>query len=203
MIQIDKHKIYESHGYRFKNFICLTAEEKLMILNWRNHENVRKMMVNKDIIPLENHLAFIDGLKDRDDCYYWLVIDPNGTNIGVLDVIHVNEKEDIGEMGYYLNQEEMGKGFEFMIECNYFVCHKLKLKYNMVTIDMSNRDILLFNMYLGATFEGIKEIDGIKYLYNNHSTGDYVLKHYDEISLMDYARFISKHKKDKQLYIIK
>jgi len=54
MIQIDRQKIYESHGYTFKNFVCLTEEEKMMILDWRNHENVRKEMVNKELISVEN-----------------------------------------------------------------------------------------------------------------------------------------------------
>lgn len=202
MIQIDRQKIYESHGYKFKNFVCLTDEEKQMILNWRNHEKVRNMMVNKDVISLEDHLLFIEGLKNRDDCYYWLVSDPSGINVGVLDVIHINSKEDIGEIGYYLNQEEMGKGFEFMIESNYFVYHQLKLKYNMVTIDINNKDILLFNKYLNASFEGIKEVDGVRYLFNNHATGEYILTHYDEFNLVGYARFIKKHKNDLVLYNI-
>ena len=202
MINIDKEKVYESHGYKFKNFICLTDSEKEMVLRWRNHDKVRSMMVNKDIIPLEDHLAFIEGLKQRDDCSYWLVSDPNGVNVGVFDVIHINMEEDVGETGYYLNQDEAGKGFEFMIECNYFVYHQLKMKYNLVTIDLNNREILLFGLYLNISFEGIKEIEGVKYLYNNHITGDYILKHYDEFSLKDYARFIKLHKNDKVLYNI-
>ena len=203
MIKIDREKVYESHGYRFKNFVCLTDAEKEMVLNWRNHDKVRSMMVNKDIIPLENHLAFIEGLKQREDCFYWLVTDPKDINVGVLDVIHINMEEDVGEIGYYLNQDETGNGFEFMIECNYFVYHQLKMKYNLVTVDLSNRDILLFNLYLKTSFEGVKEIDGVKFLYSNHSTGDYIIRHYDEFSLIDYARFIRKHKNDKELYKIK
>lgn len=203
MIKVDRDTIYESHGYKFKNFVCLSDEEKIMILNWRNHEKVRSMMVNKDVIPLESHLAFIDGLKQRDDCYYWLVIGPEGSNLGVLDVIHIDEEKQLGEIGYYLNQEETGKGFEFMIEANYFVYNQLKLMYNLVTIDETNKDILLFSMYLGTSFEGIKEIDGVRYLYNNHATGDYILTHYDEFNLVDYARFVKRHKNDQILYNIK
>ena len=202
MIKIDRRKTYESHGYTFKNFVTLSDEEKIMILSWRNHDKVRCMMVNKDIISLEDHLNFINSLSQRDDCYYWLVKDSNGTNLGVLDVIHIDNDRDIGELGYYLNQEETGKGFEFMLECNYFVYHQLKLKYNLVTVDITNRDILLFSLYLGSTFEGIKEIDGVSYLYNNHATGDYILSHYDDFSLIDYARFVRKHKDDNILYNI-
>ncbi len=203
MIKIDRQKIYESHGYTFKNFVTLTEDEKRMILSWRNHDKVRAMMVNKDIISLEDHLRFIEGLKNREDCYYWLVKDPGGVEVGVLDVIHIDNQKEVGEIGYYLNQDETGKGFEFMIECNYFVHQQLQLKYNLVTVDMTNRDILLFSMYLESTFEGIKEVGGVKYLYNNHATGDFIINHYNELCLIDYARFVKRHKNDNILYNIK
>lgn len=202
MIEIDRNKIYESHGYKFKNFVCLTLEEKQMILKWRNHEKVRNMMVHKEIIPLDNHLNFIESLKQRNDCYYWLVTDPRDIHVGILDIIHVDYNKNLGEIGFYLNPEEMGKGFEFMVEVDYFVFHQLRLKYNIVTVDMRNKEILLFNKYLGFSFEGIKEIDGIRFLYNNHATGEYIVSHYDSFNVVDYAHFIRKHKNDKKMYNI-
>ena len=108
MIEIEKHKIYESHGYHFDNFVDLSVEKKEMILLWRNHEKVRNMMVNKELISEENHFKFIEGLNDRNDCYYWLVKDPKGVEVGVLDVIHVDYDKDEGEIGYYINPDEFG-----------------------------------------------------------------------------------------------
>lgn len=195
MIEIDRNKIYESHGFQFKNFVCLTDEEKIMILKWRNHDNVRRLMVNKEEIPLENHLRFIESLKERTDSYYWLVTDHKGVKLGVLDVIHINDEENVGEIGYYLNQEELGRGFEFMIESLYFVFTQLKLENNIVTVDVSNKDIVLFNQYIGTTFEGIKEIDGQSFYYCNQMKGDYLMTHYDEFSLIDYARYIRRFNK--------
>jgi UDP-4-amino-4,6-dideoxy-N-acetyl-beta-L-altrosamine N-acetyltransferase len=192
MIQIDRQKIYESHGFKFKNFVCLTDEEKVMILKWRNHENVRSLMVNKEEITFENHLKFLESLKNRTDCYYWLVTDNNGVNLGVMDIIHINDKEDTGEIGFYLNQEELGRGFEFMIESLYFVFAHLKLGNNIVTVDVNNKDIVLFNRYIGTTFEGVKDINGQSYYYSNQMKGDYLVTHYDEFSLIDYARYIRR-----------
>lgn len=202
MIQIDRNRIYESHGYRFKNFVCLNEEEKKMILAWRNHEKVRSVMVNKDIISYEDHLKFIDSLKNREDCCYWLVIDPVGANVGVLDVVHIDRDKDVGEIGFYLNQEELGKGFQFMIETEYFVYAQLKLKYNMITIDVENREMLLYNKFLNSTFEGIKEIGGKKFYYNDHATGDIFLNCYEELTLLNYARFVKKHGKDDIVFNI-
>ena len=202
MIQIDKQKVYESHGYKFKNFVCLSEEEKLMILEWRNHEKVRNMMVNKDIIPLENHLAFIESLKNREDCYYWLVTEASGANVGVIDIIHIDMDKDQGEIGYYLNQEELGKGFDFMIECLYFVYSQIKLGFNLVTVNTNNRDILLFNKYLGTTFDTIKRIGDEEFYVNERANGSYILEHYKEFSLLNYARFVKKNKNVDKLFNI-
>lgn len=194
MITIDKNEIYESNGYQFKNFIVLTLEEKLMILEWRNNDKVRRVMVNKDIIQEDAHLRFIDGLKERTDCYYWLVIDREGNKIGVLDLIHVDEKQDIGELGFYLNPSEIGKGFEFVIECEYFIFNTIKLGNNLVTVDVENKDVLMLNTYLGSSYEGVKDIDGRQFYYNNHSHGEHILKRYKEYSLRDYITYMRTHK---------
>ncbi len=193
MIRVDKEKIYESHGYQFKNFINLSLEEKLMILEWRNSEKVRRMMVNKEIIAQEDHLKFIEGLSERDDCYYWLV-SKSGVNIGVLDLIHVDYDKDEAEMGFYINPDEAGSGFEFMIECDYFVYAQLKLGNNYITVNVNNKDILLFGKYLGVVYEGTKQIGDDIYYFSNHSNGDYVIEHYEEFNLRDYARFIKNNK---------
>lgn len=194
MIQIDKKKIYESHGYKFKNFVSLTLEEKLMILEWRNNNKVRKMMVNKDIISETEHLRFIENLKEREDCFYWLVVDREGNDIGVLDIIHVDEKNDAGELGFYLNPLEVGKGFEFVLECDYFIFNTIKLGNNLITIDVDNKDVLMLNAYFGTTFEGIKEIEGKKYYYNNHTNGKNLVRRYHEFRLRDYIAFMKAHK---------
>lgn len=194
MIQIDRNKIYESHGYRFKNFVCLTEDEKKMILEWRNHEKVRSVMVNKDVISLEDHLKFINSLENRDDCYYWLVIDPTGVNVGVLDVVHIDWDKDVGEIGFYLNQDELGKGFQFMIECDYFVFSQLQLGNNLVTVNINNKDIHIFNKYIGVQYEGIEVIDNKRFFVSKHANGKYLIQHYDELNLKDYARFVRRNK---------
>lgn len=195
MIEIDRNKIYESHGYQFKNFVILTKEEKLMVLGWRNHEKVRSMMVNKDLIAEEDHFRFIESLKNRDDCYYWLVISPAGGYIGVLDILHVDMKNDTGEIGYYLNPDELGMGFEFIIECNYFVYGQLCLGNNLVTINLTNKETLLFYNYLGGCFDGTEQVGDEVFGVNKHANGRYIVDNYDKFSLLDFAKFVKRNRK--------
>lgn len=54
-MNIDRNKIYQINDYTYKNFVGLTLEEVKLVWEWRNHEDIRKWMITKDIIPFENH----------------------------------------------------------------------------------------------------------------------------------------------------
>lgn len=194
MIKIDKNKIYESHGYKFKNFVTLSREEKLMVLEWRNSESIRKVMVNKGIIAECDHFRFIEGLKERDDCYYWLVMNKTGEPAGVLDILHVDNEKDVGELGYYMNPLLTGMGLEFVVECEFFIYHIIKLGNNIATVNVNNKSALLLNTYLGDTYEGIQNIDEEQFFFNRHANGDYLIKHYTEFNIKDYLAYMREHK---------
>lgn len=51
--------------YTITNFINTIDIEKKLILDWRNDENVRKWMVNKNIISYNEHLNYINSLKNN------------------------------------------------------------------------------------------------------------------------------------------
>lgn len=194
MIDINKKIIFESNGYKFKNFVTLSQEEKLMILEWRNNESIRKVMINKDIIDEYNHFKFIDSLKDRNDCYYWLVVNKKGESVGVVDILHVDKKNDIGELGYYMNPFLIGMGLEFVVECEFFIYNVIKLGNNIATVNVNNKSALLLNTYLGDTYEGIQNIDGEQFFYNKHANGDYLMKHYAEFNIKNYLAYMREHK---------
>lgn len=196
MIEIDKHKVYESHGYRFINFIELSLDQKKMILEWRNHEKVRLMMLHKDPILLDDHLRFIDGLTNRTDCFYWMVVAPDETPIGVLDLLHIDRENDSAEFGNYMNPNEAGRGFDFLIECNYFIFSILRLGNNLLTVNAKNKEVLLFIQYLGGAFEDIEQVGDETYYVSKHANGDNILQNYENLSLADYARFVRKNKKN-------
>ena len=52
------------------NFIDLSQEEKMMILEWRNKIDIQKWMHTQNDISLEEHLDFINSLKTIKDKLY-------------------------------------------------------------------------------------------------------------------------------------
>ncbi len=49
------------------NFIDLSDSKKLMVLAWRNNEDVRKWMYTSDIISKEEHFSFEKLGETQDD----------------------------------------------------------------------------------------------------------------------------------------
>lgn len=101
-----------SDFYSFKRFTSLTKTEIQLIWKWRNHIEIRKWMYNDKIIPIENHIQFIDELKNNPAKQYWLVQRRN-IDVGVMSVVDIKEKS--GEWGYYIAPEfhEKNLGVEF------------------------------------------------------------------------------------------
>lgn len=66
-------KLMVRHHILARNFTLLNKEELLMILERRNHPNVRKWMVNSAPIAMDEHLRYCSSLKDRPDTLQLLV----------------------------------------------------------------------------------------------------------------------------------
>jgi len=116
------------------NFTDLTLEEKKMILEWRNHPEIRKWMYNQNEIKLKEHLKFIESLKGRQDKLYFLV-KKDDKKIGVVDFYDIDTKKKECESGLYTNpfKKISGRG-KLLIEVwikyafNVLKLNKLKLE---------------------------------------------------------------------------
>lgn len=50
----------------------LAYEDLEMVLQWRNHDDIRKWMVNSDIIPLHDHLNWFERNKTKTDHLFFI-----------------------------------------------------------------------------------------------------------------------------------
>ena len=107
------------------NFIDLSQEEKMMILEWRNRLDIQKMMYTQSDIPLEKHLEFIDSLRVITDKLYFLVKKDN-INIGVIYFTQIKSNESL-VMGIYANPNLKGYGKVLLETIIYFSFEILKV----------------------------------------------------------------------------
>jgi len=129
---IDLKKNIELNGAELINFVNLTDDEKEMIRNWRNHENVRNMMYSDHVITIEEHTKFIDGLSNEMKNFYWMVR-KNRENIGIISLNKVDFKNSNAYIGIYINPYLSGIGrllIEYLKKLAFYETklHTLKLE---------------------------------------------------------------------------
>ena len=106
-------KFIKHQSIELINFTELTNDEKLMVLAWRNHPEVRRWMFTQEPIEKENHLTYIDSLEARSDRVYFLV-KKEGSPIGVIDFTAIDLKKEQADIGLYANTDVKGVGGDLM-----------------------------------------------------------------------------------------
>lgn len=133
----------------FKNFTSLSEAEIKLVWEMRNKEVIRSKMYNQDVIPLENHIAWVKKLSNRIDCKYFLVYfdeDP----VGVVDFIDITENSC--ELGSYLFEQYLGSGYGIILEklCLTYIFEKLGLEFLNIAVLESNKSVYKDHMkYFG------------------------------------------------------
>jgi UDP-4-amino-4,6-dideoxy-N-acetyl-beta-L-altrosamine N-acetyltransferase len=163
-MECNKQTTYKNGDYLYKNFIILSEDEKQMILSWRNHENVRKWMYNSDIIPLQNHLKFMESLKERGDCYYWLVL-KNNEPYGVVNIVDIDFNNNSGEIGLYRNPfiDDDGGGLDFFYNYFSFLFFTINVEIIYGGVQRVNKIAMLLNAFLGMENMGEKVSNNVEY----------------------------------------
>lgn len=90
-----------------KNFTDLTHEEALLILAWRNNENIRKWMYTSSEISPREHQLFLKSLQStKTKRYFWV---SNAKKlIGVIYFTDITHEDCC--MGLYVNPSLSEKG---------------------------------------------------------------------------------------------
>ena len=96
---------------RLLDFTTLDTQQLTTVLAWRNHSDIRRWMLSDDEISLENHLHFVESLKNRADKRYFLV-QREGESIGVIGFTDITQNS--AEIGIYANPQMRGVGEALM-----------------------------------------------------------------------------------------
>lgn len=152
--------------YNLKPFEELNNEEISLVWKWRNDPKIRQWMYDKSEIIFENHLKFIDALKNNNKKKYWVVF-RNNTPIGVSSIVNI--ENNTGEWGYYIGPEYHDENFG--VEFYYY---SLKFAFEQLGFDklygfalIENNRANSLNSLFGFTRKTVKKEmdDGTKDFY--------------------------------------
>jgi pseudaminic acid biosynthesis N-acetyl transferase len=114
-------------GILLQNFVHLSEEDQLMVLEWRNHPNIRQWMFQQEEISRKEHLRFIQNLEGQQNRFYWILL-VNGQKIGVINLCHFSTRSS--EWGFYLKPELLGNGQSVIL-----IYSALKFFFDHLAID--------------------------------------------------------------------
>jgi UDP-4-amino-4,6-dideoxy-N-acetyl-beta-L-altrosamine N-acetyltransferase len=92
----------------------LTKADLPQTLEWRNLDHIRIWFFHSDIISLENHLAWFEKYKEKDDDFVFIIIDTQTNHaVGQIALYHIDWKQKRAEYGRLIigAPEARGKGF--------------------------------------------------------------------------------------------
>jgi UDP-4-amino-4,6-dideoxy-N-acetyl-beta-L-altrosamine N-acetyltransferase len=131
------------------NFIDLDENEKVNVLNWRNHKDIRKWMLNKKVISFQEHLEYLQNLANRKDKKVFLI-----KNMGVVEFSNI--KNQIAVFGINKNIESSEKGLgKQLLEIGFSLAEKLNLK--KLELFVYKKNLKALNLYQSGSFKIIKE----------------------------------------------
>ena len=93
--------------YDVINYVDCTQEQMLEILSLRNQDDVRKWMVDQEVISEENHFRFVESLKENGNRLYFAIY-RDGLLVGTYNL--TKEEEGVWERGIVANPKTQGTG---------------------------------------------------------------------------------------------
>lgn len=141
--------------YYLKNYVNLTFDEKKLVLFHRNLN--KKWMLQQDEITLENHLKWIEHLKNDNSKLNYLVYKNNEPFISIS---YHDIKDDEAYWGYFLiNQDYKSEVLKIEKMIIDFAFNNLKLNRLLCINDSENHVVKIHKFF------GFKEIE--KKILNN------------------------------------
>lgn len=86
--------------YNVINYVDCTPEQHREVLALRNQDDVRKWMVNPEIISKDDHFHFVESLRNNEDRIYFAIY-KDGILVGTYNL--TNEGEGVWERGIIAN----------------------------------------------------------------------------------------------------
>lgn len=119
------------------NFTNLTEQEKEMVREWRNSSAIREWMFTDHVITREEHSSFVQGLKEDNKSYYWVVKNKANEYSGVIYLNRIDVKSRNAYLGIYVNpcEEKKGEGrvmMDALIRFAFNVLHFHTLKAEVI-----------------------------------------------------------------------
>jgi len=149
---------------KVKDLKKLSRQKIIEVLEARNHPEVRANMFNKNIISLEEHLAFIENLlADTTSRHFFVSQDEKFVGVvNLRDIDWMNKSASFGIYANLLNKVDMA-GEKLMVAADFLI---KKMGLSLITLMVESKNHKAQNLYekWGYKVVGSKKVNGFLYI---------------------------------------
>lgn len=146
---------------KFVNILRVSDAIIEKVRQWRNKEEIRKNMLNQNIITREEHLNWIENIKRKKNYKFWVVY-INGIPIGSVYLHNIDHINLTSEWGFYIGDDTYkGKGLSKCILFKFLGMVFEEINYEILFTKVISNNIAALNIYKNFKFEIIND-----FLYN-------------------------------------
>ncbi len=152
--------ILEKFGeFELHNYVNLSADDKVLVLDMRNHSEIKKWMYSQDSISKKDHFKFIKSLENKIDQRYFLVKQKNNV-IGSINFSEINLYSS-AELGIYTNPFLQLRGSGRLIEAVASQYAFIELNVNKIKLEVfsDNEKAIYFYNKCGFKFIDTKKVN--------------------------------------------
>ena len=158
-IELDESEFFWG-GVELIDFVDLTLQEKLMVLNWRNDNVIKQWMYSQDDISVNKHLNFIETLRLSLNKQY-LVVKKKDEFLGIVYFTNIDFDKEQSYFGLYSNPNERVSGVGVALEevCSKYIFKLLML--NKIKLEVLSNNKRAINLYKKSGYReaGIRNIN--------------------------------------------
>lgn len=147
ILQIDDFAVSE---YKYVSYIHLSEEINRQVWEIRNLPEMRKCMTHDQPFSFEDHLKFVESLKQTVEKVYWAVM-KDGRFVASISLHPINWMENSAEWGIYANPAFSGKGMTKEV-CRLFfskVVEQTTIRLILASVKIDNVKSLKFHHSVG------------------------------------------------------
>ncbi|MCX8084805.1 MAG: UDP-4-amino-4,6-dideoxy-N-acetyl-beta-L-altrosamine N-acetyltransferase [Calditerrivibrio sp.] len=146
--------LFSFEGVSFVSFETIEDINKhIAILSLRNDERIRNYMFNDKIISLDEHLNFVEGLRDNYQKMYWAAYDGD-LLVGSINLIDIDLKNRRTKLGIYTNPDLKGYGSKLMNTLKWLCFEKIGLNCLRLEVLANNSVAIEFYKKHNFVYEG-------------------------------------------------
>ena len=105
---IDTMSLKTKKKIKLVQITAIDVEAQMKVREIRNEENIRKWMYTDHIIGVNEHLNWLNSLKQDNRQIVFVVLDGGLNPIGVISVNEIDRRHKKADWGYYLTEKARG-----------------------------------------------------------------------------------------------